>query len=45
MRNKRWVLASLLVVLFFTKSTLFAADNQNEVDWTFNLAPFYLLGS
>ena len=44
MRNKVWIIASLSVFLFFTNSTLFAAENKTESDWTFNLAPFYLWG-
>lgn len=44
MLNKLWVLTSLLVVLFFTHSTLLAEENKTESDWDFNLAPFYLWG-
>ena len=44
MRNIFLMFTSLLVFLFFTNSTLFAAENKTEGDWTFNLAPFYLWG-
>jgi len=44
MKNKLMVFVSVLVVLFFTHSTLLAKEKKTESDWAFNLAPFYLWG-